>query len=168
MQNKLVLFVGVVLVLFGIFKPDLSNLSLPVGGSTVCVTSNHVADAPANEALLNKARAITEVLLASDDSTRKSDCIKLSSLYCDIATLIELDKTDLVITDTSTIREVNSVAGKMLRLDIKDKYPNLAELAKDLVVTNIGDDDVILDEELRLKAVEAFRALSWAFWEGSK
>ena len=68
----------------------------------------------------------------------------------------------------STIREVNSVAGKMLRLDIKDKYPNLAELAKDLVVTNIGDDDVILDEELRLKAVEAFRALSWAFWEGSK
>ena len=160
MQNKLVLFVGVVLVLFGIFKPDLSNLSLPVGGSTVCVTSNHVADAPANEALLNKARAITEVLLASDDSTRKSDCIKLSSLYCDIATLIELDKTDLVIADTSTIREVNSVAGKMLRLDIKDKYPNLAELAKDLVVTNIGDDDVILDEELRLKAVEAFRALS--------
>jgi len=168
MQNKLVLFVGVVLVLFGIFKPDLSNLSLPVGGSTVCVTSNHVADAPANETLLNKARAITEVLLASDDSTRKSDCIKLSSLYCDIATLIELDKTDLVIADTSTIREVNSVAGKMLRLDIKDKYPNLAELAKDLVVTNIGDDDVILDEELRLKAVEAFRALSWAFWEGSK
>ena len=79
MQNKLVLFVGVVLVLFGIFKPDLSNLSLPVGGSTVCVTSNHVADAPANEALLNKARAITEVLLASDDSTRKSDCIKMKS-----------------------------------------------------------------------------------------
>ena len=168
MQNKLLLFVGVVLVLFGVFKPDLSNLSLPVGGNTVCVTSNHVTDAPADEVLLNKSRAITEVLLASDDSTRKSDCIKLSSLYCDIATLIELDATDLVIADTSTIREVNSIAGKMLRLDIKDKYPNLAELAKDLVVTNIGDDDVILDKELRLKAVEAFRALSWAFWEGSK
>lgn len=168
MQNKLLLFVGVVLVLFGVFKPDLSNWSLPLTGGAVCVASNHVTDAPADEVLLEKARSITAVLLESNDSTRKSDCVKLSSLYCDIATLIELDESDLVIGDTATIREVNSVAGKMLRLDIKGKYPNLAELAKDLVVGSIGDDDVVLDKDLRTKAVNAFRALSWAFWEGSK
>ena len=168
MQNKLLLFVGVVLVLFGVFKPDLSNWSLPLNGGTVCVASNHVTDAPADEVLLEKARSITAVLLESNDSTRKSDCVKLSSLYCDIATLIELDESDLVIADTATMREVNSVAGKMLRLDIKGKYPNLAELAKDLVVGSIGDDDVVLDKDLRTKAVNAFRALSWAFWEGSK
>ena len=167
MQNKLLLFAGVVLVLFGVFKPDVSSWSLPLNDA-VCVASNHVTDAPADEVLLEKARSITEVLLASSDSTRKSDCVKLSSLYCDIATLIELDESDLVIGDTATIREVNGVAGKMLRLDIKDKYPNLAELAKDLVVGSVGDDDVVLDKALRKKAVDAFRALSWAFWEGGK
>ena len=56
----------------------------------------------------------------------------------------------------------------MLRLNIKDKYPNLAEAAESLIVSAIGDDDVSLSEELRSKSAEAFRALSWAFYQGSK
>jgi hypothetical protein len=56
----------------------------------------------------------------------------------------------------------------MLKLNIKDKYPNLAEAAQDLVTTGIGDDDILLTEELREKSAESFRALSWAFYQGSK
>lgn len=167
MQNKLLLAIGALLVVLGIFKPNLPSLSLP-GTNSVCVANNYVTDAPSDLTLLEKARAITEILVSSDDSTRKSDCAKLSSLYCDIATLIELDADDRIVKDTATIREVNSVAGKMLRLDIKNKYPNLAETAKDLVVSSIGDDDVVLDESLRAKSADAFRALSWAFYEGTK
>ena len=116
---------------------------------------------------MDKARAVTEIVEASDDSTRKSDCLKLSALYADMATLIELDD-DKIIVDTSSIKEANSIAGKMLKLNIKDKYPNLAEAAQDLVTTGIGDDDILLTKELREKAAESFRALSWAFYQGSK
>ena len=111
---------------------------------------------------------MSKILQASDDSTRKSDSLKLSALYSDIATLVEIDGTDKIISDTASIREVNSLTGKMLRLNIKDKYEGLAESAKDLLVSSIGEDDVVLDDETRTKAVDAFRALSWAFYQGSK
>lgn len=168
MQNKLLLCIGAILVLIGFFKPDLTNITLPVNvNEPACSVENYVTDAPADESLLEKARDVTSIVQKSNDSTRKTDCLKLSALYADMATLIELDD-DKIIVDTSSIKEANSIAGKMLRLDIKDKYPDLAEAAKDLVNIGIGDDDVLLNPKLRTKAAESFRALSWAFYEGSK
>lgn len=166
MQNKVLLAIGAVLVLFGLFKPDLNNVFSP--SNNIAVVESYVIDAPSDTVLLEKAREISKILQASDDSTRKTDSLKLSSLYADIATLVELDGEELIIKDTNAIRQVNSIAGNMLRLDIKDKYPNLAEASKSLVVAAIGDDDVTLNDELRSKSAEAFRALSWAFYQGSK
>jgi hypothetical protein len=166
MQNKVLLAIGAILVLFGLFKPDLGSVFTP--SDSVSVVESYVVDAPSDSDLLEKAREIKEILQASEDSTRKSDALKLSSLYADIATLIELDGEDQIVKDTNAIREVNSIAGKMLRLDVKDKYPNLAEAAKSLIVSAIGDDDVVLNGDLRDKSAEAFRALSWAFYQGSK
>jgi hypothetical protein len=168
MSKKLWLILGGVLIIIGIFKPDLSNLRLPVNSNPACVVENYVLDAPADSELLDKAKILSKILQASDDSTRKSDSLKLSALYSDIATLVEIDGTDKIISDTASIREVNSLTGKMLRLNIKDKYKGLAESAKDLLVSSIGEDDVVLDDETRTKAVDAFRALSWAFYQGSK
>ena len=168
MQNKLLLCIGAILVLIGFLKPDFTSITLPVNvNEPACSVENYVTDAPSDDALLEKARAVTSIVQESDDSTRKSDCLKLSALYADMATLIELDD-DKIIVDTSSIKEANSIAGKMLRLDIKGKYPDLAEAAKDVVDTGIGDDDVLLNPKLRTKAAECFRALSWAFYEGSK
>ena len=169
MSKKLWLILGGILIVIGILRPDLSNLniSLPVN-QPACNLENYVIDAPSDTELLEKARAISEILKASDDSTRKSDSLKLSALYSDIATLIEIDGDDKIISDTASIREVNSLAGKMLRLDIKNKYKGLANKAKDLLVSAIGEDDVVLDEETRVKAIDAFRALSWAFYQGSQ
>lgn len=166
MQNKVLLAIGAILVLFGLVKPDLGNIFTP--SDNVSVVESYVVDAPSDTDLLEKAREIKEILQSSEDSTRKSDALKLSSLYADIATLIELDGEDQVVKDTNAIRQVNSIAGNMLRLDIKDKYPNLAEASRSLVVTAIGDDDVSLSDDLRSKSAEAFRALSWAFYQGSK
>jgi hypothetical protein len=165
MQNKVLLGLGVVLLCVGWFKPDLSSFinSNPVVPGVSCVV-----DAPSDDQLLEKSRAVVDILKSSNDSTRKNDCTKLSSLYCDMALLIELDAEDVVIKDTASIKEANSLAGKMLKLNIKDKYEGLAEAAKELLVSSIGEDDVALDEELRSKAVDAFRALSWAFYQGSK
>lgn len=166
MQNKALLGVGVVLLALGIFKPDLGSL---LNNANVTVPSvSCVVDAPSDDDLLQKSRVVIDILKSSNDSTRKSDCLKLSSLYCDMANLIQLDEDDKVISDTASIKEANSLAGKMLRLNIKDKYSGLAEAAKDVVVSGIGEDDVSLDDDLRQKAVESFRALSWAFYEGSK
>ena len=116
----------------------------------------------------SRKQTITDILKESNDSTTCSDCLKLSSLYADLATLVELDGEDQVVKDTATIKEANSLSGKMLRLNIKDKYPGLAEAAKDLVVAAIGEDDVALDEKTRSNAVDAFRALSRAFYEGGQ
>lgn len=167
MNNKFLLTVGAVLIGIGVFKPDLSSINLPLVNPE-CNIETYVIDAPADTELLNKANAVIDILQSSDDSTRPSDCIKLSALYSDMATLIELDNQDKIISNTTAIREANSLAGKMLRLNIKDKYPNLAEAARDVIVYNIGEDDVVLNEETRDKAVQAFRALSWAFYEGGK
>jgi len=168
MNNKWLLALAIGLIYIGIAKPDLSFINIPSGNNNVCLEANYVTDAPSDDNLLALARSVTDIVKDSDDSTRRSDCSRLSSLYADMALLIELDDQDKVISDTSNIREANSIAGKMLRLNIKDKYPGLAEAAKVLVSSEIGTDDVVLNEDMRVKAVNAFRALSWAFYEGSK
>tara|TARA_B100001778_G_scaffold89916_1_gene73294 strand:- start:815 stop:1312 length:498 start_codon:yes stop_codon:yes gene_type:complete len=165
MKNSVILFAGVLLVLFGCFGEQITN---SVFSPNIPVVEGYVVDAPANKELLDKARVIIDILNDSNDSTTRMDCLKLSSLYSDLATLVELDADDQVVKDTATIKEANGLSGKMLRLDIKDKYPGLAEASKDLVVTSIGEDDVALDKDTRSNAVDAFRALSWAFYEGSK
>lgn len=165
MQSKILLAIGAVLIAISVFRPSISNF---VPHQNSCVVANYVMDAPSDDVLLEKARDIIAILQKSSDSTTSKDCLKLSSLYADMSLLIELDDTDRVIKDTASIREANALAGPMLRLNIKDKYPNLAETSRALVISAIGDDDVVLDETLRAKASEAFRALSWAFYEGSK
>jgi|TARA_B100001094_G_C18191388_1_gene807482 hypothetical protein len=169
MSKKLWLILGGILIVIGILKPDLSNFNirLPVNQPS-CNLENYVIDAPSDTELLEKARAVSKILKQSDDSTRKSDSLKLSALYSDIATLIEIDGDDKIISDTASIREVNSLSGKMLRLDVKNKYQGLADKAKDLLISAIGEEDVVLDDETRNKAVDAFRALSWAFYQGSQ
>lgn len=101
-------------------------------------------------------------------SSSRNDAIKLRDLYLDLAKLISLDGEETVIKNTEEIRQANSIAGAMFRLDAKNKYPNLAQKAKDVVVSLVGEDQVNLSPELRNKAVEAFNVLAWACNEGTK
>lgn len=161
MQSKVLLGFAVALIAIGLLKPNLSNfLDKPDNVSVVVIQK------PTNEALLSLCPNVVKALSVSSD--RKTDGQRLSSLYNDVAFLIELDGEDCVIKNTEEIRQANSISGSLLKLDIKGKYPELVKATQAIVVAAIGDDAVELDDNLRAKAVEAFRVLAWACQEGSK
>lgn len=168
MKNRILLTIGLALLCVGIFKPDLSKI-WPVNNVPVSSTiENYITTPPTDNVLLEQAKNLVIVLSGSDHPDKKLDFLKLSSLYRDLSVLISLDSEDTVIKDTASIREANSLSGTMLKLNLKNKYKQLAELNRALVIAGIGNDDVMLDKEKRQKAVEVFEALSWAYYEGSK
>jgi hypothetical protein len=161
-MNKALLGLGIVLILIGLYKPNLTQFNAPVCSSI----ENYITEPPTDENLKSKCDLVVESFV-NGGSDRKQDAKKLSSLFYDIANLIEIDVEE-VVKNTEEIRQVNALAGPMLKLNIKDKYPNLSVNTNNVVVSCVGDDNVLLDKNLRVKAVEAFRALSWACYEGSK
>jgi hypothetical protein len=163
MNNKVLWIVAGLLILIGIVKPNLSNF---IDNKPAVVVVDDLNLVQPSEQLKDKASSVIKAL--SINSDRKTDGKRLASLYNDIATLISLDGDDMVIKNTEEIRQANRLAGLMLRLDIKGKYPDLPKAAQALVVMAVGDDQVLLSSELRTKAVESFKALAWACNEGSK
>lgn len=154
----LLLLTALVLLLIGIFKPNL-----PFNRNVIPVP-NVVVTEPSDQNLKNACKEVITILQKGDGS----DALRLSSLYMDIAALIELDGENEVIKTTEDIRQANRLSGLLLRLDIKGKYENLSDATTKVIKTGIGDDDVSLDQEVRKKAVDSFRALAWACKEGSK
>jgi len=163
-KKNLALIVGTILIIIGLIKPDLSNLiswpSRPV--------AIDVLELPAPTAANIKKEAEEVVSLLKSYSAAKPDLKRLRDLMLDLGRLVELDGEDTVIKNTEEIRQANSLSGVMLRLDIKGKYPDLAKESKEVVVAAIGDDNINLSPELRVKAVEGFNALAWAYNEASK
>jgi hypothetical protein len=115
-----------------------------------------------------KKEADDVVSLLKNSNGSKGDFRKLRDLSLDLGRLVQLDGEDLVIKNTEEIRQANSLAGVMLKLDIKGKYPNLAKEAKEVIVASIGDDNIPLTSELRTKAVDGFNSLAWAYNEATK
>ena len=169
MNNKVVLAIGAVLIVVGVLRPDLSSLIPSNGGNnTPVVNVPEVAvEVPTEPSLKEVADELVKILKAGGED-RKVDGRNLAKLYSDIANLISLDLDNEVVKTTSEIREVNGVAGSLMNLKLKGKYPEFAQTAKKLVVAAIGDDIAVLNDETRSKAVDAFNALAWACYEGAK
>ena len=163
--KNLLLIVAALLVVVGLTKPDLSRFINKPSDNNVVDVINVIK--PSDPAILEKCEAVIEAI-KSGPSSRSVDGKRLAALYLDIATLVELDGEDLVITDTESLRQANKLAGLMLRLDMKNKYPKLKDAAQDVVVQSIGDDHVSLDAKLRKQAANGFRALAWACSQGAK
>lgn len=160
MKNLLLVVAGILIVI-GLFKPDLSSFKpSPINENVV------VVDKPSNAEILDECQDVIDALKA--DSDRKTDGTRLASLYSDLATLVSLDGEDLVIKNTEEIRQANRLSGAMLKLDIKGKYPKLAKATNSVIVSSIGDDSVMLDAKLRQGAVDGFKALAWACVQGAK
>lgn len=166
MQKNHIFFIGAALIAIGLIQPDFLDSLNPFGGPKI--SNTQITEAPSDAGLLEKAKAIINILESSNPEDKQSDCAKLSSLYADMATLISLDNDNPIIKDTISIREANILCGRMLKINLQDKYPNLAEKTEELVLYSIGNDDVVLDSVLRQKAVEAFKSLSWAFYKGAR
>lgn len=164
MNNKVLLTVAAILILIGFLKPDLSSI---INNNTKDRVSVVDVVKPTNKGLLD---ACFDVIKALKDgpSSRTADAKRLSSLYSDIATLIELDGENEVVKTTDDVRQANSMAGVMLHMDIKDKYKDLASACNSVIVAAIGDESLLLDKDLRAKASDGFKALAWACNEGSK
>lgn len=163
--KTILLIIAGLLLAIGIFKPNFSELWINRPNPCITIEDNDFV-APVSETLKEKAKDVIKALSVNSD--RKIDGKRLASLYNDIALLISLDGDSQVITNTEEVRQSNRLSGLMLKLDIKDKYENLAEANHSLIVEAIGDDVILLDANLRAKAVEAFKALAWACNEGSK
>jgi hypothetical protein len=163
MNNKILLIIGGLLLLLGLVRPNiiLPINNKPINNPIVIITP------PASDDVKELCKPIIEIFKGGPQS-RKDDAQRLSDLYMDLSTLIELDGEDEVVKTTEEIRQANSLTGVMLRLNLKGAYPGLSEASQGLVISQIGDDMVPLDAALRTKSVEAFRALAWACLEGSK
>ena len=162
--KNILLGVALLLISIGILKPDISSWGLP--NRNPSVPSENLDLVKPSEELLPMVENIVKALSVSSD--RKIDGKRLASLYNDMATLISLDEKDEIIKTTEDIRQANKLSGLMLKLDIKGKYPDLPEANEALVKEAIGDDQVLLNPDLRAKAVNGFKALAWACNEGSK
>lgn len=162
-KNLVLLFAGL-LIIIGLTKPDVSqwiNLGKPSDNHSVVSVEK-----PSDSKILDECDKVIDALKADND--RKVDGLRLASLYVDLATLVELDGEDTVLKNTEEIRQANKLAGVMLKLDMKGKYPKLAKAAESVVVSSIGDDSVMLDSKLRQDTVSAFKALAWACQQGAK
>jgi hypothetical protein len=161
-QKNILLGLAALLIVVGLLKPEFSNILGPNKPVSVDVLE---LPEPTDEIVKKEADDVVTLL---KEAGAKNDAKRLRDLYIDLAKLVELDGEDEVIKSTEEIRQANSLAGVMLRLDMKGKYPNLAKEAKEVVVTAIGDDQILLSKELRVKAVEGLNALAWACNIGSK
>ena len=161
-QKNFLLALAGLLIVVGLLKPDLSSIFKPGSSVTIDVLE---LPAPTDETVKKEAEDVVTLL---KEAGAKGDAKRLRDLYLDLAKLVELDGEDEVIKSTEEIRQANSLAGVMLKLDIKGKYPSLAKEAKEVVVASIGDDQILLSKELRVKAVEGLNALAWACNTGSK
>lgn len=161
-NNNIVLVIAGILILLGLTKFDLSNIVSPKKPVTIDVLE---LPAPTDETVLKEANDVVAVVKSQ---MSKEEARRLRDLYLDIKQLVKLDGEEEVIRNTEEIRQANSLAGSMLRLDMKGKYPDLAKELKEVIVVAIGDDQIVLSPELRLKAMDGFDALAWALNEGSK
>lgn len=158
-SKTLLLLIAAGLVLFGLLKPNLSVIN-PIKPSVVVVE-------PLDKDLKKACEDVTNIFKNAGSSSH-NDAIKLSSLYNDLALLISLDEPNEIIKNTKEIREANQLSGTMLNLNLKNKYPNLSSKTNAVIVAGIGDDEVVLDKNLRKKAVDSFMALSWACKKGTE
>lgn len=163
LNSKIIYIVAVILIVVGVTKPNLDSIFIPreTNNSIVIVTP------PADQEIRELCKPVIDSIKAGG-SSRKKDGQRLSDLYFDLATLIELDGDNEVVKTTEEIRQANSLSGVMLRLNIKGSYPGLSEASQVLLSSQIGDDMVTLDSNLRKKAADTFRALAWACNEGTK
>jgi hypothetical protein len=157
-NNKLLWIVAALLLAVGVFQPSLPRFN---NSSSQAVS----VSVPSDE-LQSKCEKIIQIVKSSNNSGKTEDMRKLSGLYLDLARLISINDEDTIIKNTEEVREANKLSGKMLELDIKDKYEDLGEELNGVVKSYLGDDNVALSPELRQRSVDVFKAFAWALTRG--
>jgi hypothetical protein len=160
-KNILLVLAGI-LICIGLFKPNINSL-VNIKNNDLIVLN---LEKPSDD-LIDECNTVIHSF-KNGPSSRSTDAKYLASLYYDLAKLVQLDGENEIVKTTEEIREANSLSGTMMRLDIDDVYPDLAQNCNAVMVNSIGEDNVSLDKDLRKKAVDGFNALAWACNEGAK
>lgn len=154
MNKKLLLVIGLLLIAVSLIKPKL-NIVKPSPIKEVTIS------APSDPNLKQAAEDVAKLFASKSGS--QEEAAALRDLYIGLARLVKLDGEDQVVKTTEEIKQANSLAGQLISLEIKGKYPGLAKESQEVVVSAIGDDAVSLTPDLRAKGSDAFMALAWAY-----
>jgi hypothetical protein len=162
MQNKTWLWLGVLLILFGVYHSVIIPLK---DGTNIGPQKQPLNIKEPSEEMKNSVQTIINIL-KNGSNDRSIDGYKLAELYQDMSILIKSDNE--ILQTTESIRQANVLSAKMLQIDMQGKYPGLSDECDKLLKTYVSEDAVSLNDNLRAKSSEAFSALAWAFLEGSK
>jgi len=131
----------------------LKNL-IPGGGVSV---DDSFPGQPTDSQVLTAVQPLKAKFAVLDNNEK----LALASLWRELANVIALD-TDNIIKSNADIREANSVAGRLMALRMKGKYPSLGADVDSAIKNVMGKNPDALDATTKKKAVELFNGLSWA------
>ncbi len=149
----LLVFAAVVFVVFG---DKLGQFVPNLGG--VSSVGEVFPDQPTD----SKVAAAVEPVKTILKTATPEEKLSLARLWREEARLIGLDDAQGVIKSTADIRAAHGMAGKLMALNIKGKYPGLADAVDKAIMDVVGNQSRSLDAGVRKDAVAVLNGLSWA------
>ena len=163
MKDSTKLSIGLLIVALGLFWPRIKELiNLPdnnFGSSTVNVVFEKV-DEP-SDALKEKVAGISDLVTGEDAG---DDKVRLAQFYAQLSKIVR-DEPGFLKT-TGQFRDYNSTAGQInyAGLSMKGKYAGLGQAIDQVIVDQIGLENVELDVDRRDDLAKILAAISWELW----
>jgi len=163
MKDSTKLSIGLLIVALGLFWPRIKeSINLPdnnFGSSTVNVVFEKV-DEP-SDALKEKVAGISDLVTGEDAG---DDKVRLAQFYAQLSKIVR-DEPGFLKT-TGQFRDYNSTAGQInyAGLSMKGKYAGLGQAIDQVIVDQIGIENVELDVDRRDDLAKILAAISWELW----
>lgn len=163
MKDSTKLSIGLLIVALGLFWPKIKeSINVPdnnFGSSTVNVVFEKV-DEP-SDALKEKVAGISDLVKGEDAS---DDKVRLAQFYAQLSKIVR-DEPGFLKT-TGQFRDYNSTAGQInyAGLSMKGKYAGLGQTIDQVIVDQIGLENVELDVDRRDDLAKILAAISWELW----
>lgn len=163
MKDSTKLSIGLLIVALGLFWPKIKeSINVPdnnFGSSTVNVVFEKV-DEP-SDALKEKVAGISDLVTGEDAG---DDKVRLAQFYAQLSKIVR-DEPGFLKT-TGQFRDYNSTAGQInyAGLSMKGKYAGLGQAIDQVIVDQIGLENVELDVDRRDDLAKILAAISWELW----
>lgn len=163
MKDSTKLSIGLLIVALGLFWPKIKeSINVPdnnFGSSTINVVFEKV-DEP-SDALKEKVAGISDLVKGEDAS---DDKVRLAQFYAQLSKIVR-DEPGFLKT-TGQFRDYNSTAGQInyAGLSMKGKYAGLGQAIDQVIVDQIGLENVELDVDRRDDLAKILAAISWELW----
>ena len=163
MKDSTKLSIGLLIVALGLFWPKIKeSINVPdnnFGSSTINVVFEKV-DEP-SDALKEKVAGISDLVTGEDAG---DDKVRLAQFYAQLSKIVR-DEPGFLKT-TGQFRDYNSTAGQInyAGLSMKGKYSGLGQAIDQVIVDQVGLENVELDVDRRDDLAKILAAISWELW----